>query len=49
VPGTLCGKRKRYLAPSEVFRPVGESERKNMLTDLFAKLDKQAASQKIEK
>lgn len=38
------------ITPFETgFRPVGESERKNMLADLFAKLDKQAASQKIEK
>lgn len=30
------------------FRPVGESERKNMLADLFAKLEVTAATQKIK-
>lgn len=30
------------------FRPVGESERKNMLADLFKKLDANAATQKLE-
>ncbi len=29
------------------FRPVGEAQRKNMLADLFAKLDTNAANQKI--
>jgi superfamily I DNA/RNA helicase len=31
------------------FRPVGEDQRKNMLADLFKKLDVNAANQKIEK
>jgi DNA helicase-2/ATP-dependent DNA helicase PcrA len=31
------------------FRPVGEQQRKNLLADLFKKLDTQAVSQKIDK